>query len=404
MTANHLAPTFVVRLLGTATDPTSYDLRDRVLDYEYTDSTDEVDKLSLTLDNWDLSVLDDERWRFGGLLESAWGYHGDLNDPRQFQIRSVGGTLLQPKITAIGPLIKMHGAKESGHWDNMTRSQVVAEIAKKYGFDNPVIEDTGVKHDRIVKPSSMTDAQFIKSLAAKEGCKFFVDKGGTMHFHRAKWDQAPVRELVFRGIDVDSDILDVGIDYDAKSKVGKRTLEGRDPLTKKPIKVEASNAETKRDGLGATIDSESYNEWGELTLRSTVARAVKAPTTETTAAAAKRQADGQYIAQTRPEIKLRVTIIGDPRLAAHQVVMMSGIGRRLSGRYAVKGTSHKIGTSGYTTALQLERDGHNGFGSTKDPKNEATINKQPVKKPDALEQAEQVDEATGQIRIIWKKP
>lgn len=375
------APSFLVKLLATVGQSPGYDLTSRIQEFEYEDDVEAADKLTLTIDNSDLLLFDDERWRLGASLEVAWGYVGQMTPPRRCEVRSMRGfTLL--RVEAVGRLIEMNQKKpDRPAFENMTRSEVVALIAKEYGYDT-IIEDTKVKHASIVQPTTMTDAQFIRYLARREGYEFFVDKAKALHFHLPKYGQAPVKELVYYAGAGAGDILDVSLDYDAKHKDSEITVEGRDPLTKKTFKETASNKDTKRDSLAAVTEMAAISEIsGERTTVRTVGTKNVVATSEATAGAAKRSADGQYLAKTRPELSLNVTVIGDRDLAAHRVVMVSNISRRFSGRYYIKTCVSKIGRGGFTQALKLERDGHNGFGSSKDVKNEGTLNKKdPTKK------------------------
>lgn len=400
------APVYAVRLLSKVDNSPSYDLDERVLSIEYEDNAKAVDKLSITLDNFDLKLFDDERWRLGAVLEVAWGYAGEMTTPRRCEIRKMSG-FSQLKVEALSELLKMNSEKRRRTFENMTHSEVVEKIATEppYRYSSPIVQDTKIKYEHVVQPS-MTDAQFITWLAKKEGYRFFVDKGGTLHFHVAKYDEAPVRSLAYYAGPNSGDILDISIEHDQKNKAGKRTLEGRDPIKKEPIKEKAGNAETKRDGLAPVTDTEAKSSGFKIGVNAasgelSIAIEEKAPTTRTTKDAAKREADAQYLERTRPEVKITMTVVGDRELATHKVVLLENIGRRFSGRYYITKCVAKISRQGFTNELELERDGHNGYGSSKDVKNEVALNKKPVKKKGEPEQRVGVNGQSGETEIRW---
>ena len=58
------------------------DLGDRLISFSYEDSERRADKVSLQLDNFDLSLFDREELMGGAVLEVSWGYAGNMAPPR----------------------------------------------------------------------------------------------------------------------------------------------------------------------------------------------------------------------------------------------------------------------------------------------------------------------------------
>jgi Bacteriophage probable baseplate hub protein len=81
------------------------------------------------------------------------------------------------------------------------------------------------------------------------------------------------------------------------------------------------------------------------------------------------QARERAIAILRDQTKLIVTaddvkVVGLPDLRAGQVVVIDGVGARLSGEYFVTKTSHTIDDNGYVTTFSCRREQYKGKGSS----------------------------------------
>ena len=92
--------------------------------------------------------------------------------------------------------------------------------------------------------------------------------------------------------------------------------------------------------------------------------------TVTTAAESQEEAEEEALVRHRrvqqTTVQMTMTVIGDPTLLAKSVVEVTGLGRRLSGKYYVTEVTHKIG-QGYTCALKMRSDGTRGYGDPSVP-------------------------------------
>jgi hypothetical protein len=79
-------------------------------------------------------------------------------------------------------------------------------------------------------------------------------------------------------------------------------------------------------------------------------------------AEAAREAKGVFTRTQQAAVMLTITMVGDASIVAKSIVEVSGLGKRLSGRYYVTDANHKLG-SGYTLSLKMKADGTNAAGS-----------------------------------------
>lgn len=361
-------PVYYVSLVTEGKAPTRLDLSDRVLSLSYEDEEAKADKLSLTLNNFDLSLFDNPAFmRKGAVLEVTWGYYGRMSPARRCVVSALKGfTVL--KVEALSKELLMHRRTKTRVFENMTRSDVARIIAKEQGYagDRVIIQDTSAVVAAITQAST-TDLHLIRDMAHREGFEFFIDFDG-FHFHERKIGQKPIREFVWYLDKGRGEVISVDITSDIyKGKMGGVTVKGIDPLTKGKIEEKADNATTKgREALAAkpeVITGVNTRDGTLTTVEQAVGSEVVLNTSEATPAAAKNTAVGIYKKSQMAAVELTLECVGDPDLVAKSVVKVSGIGSIFSGNYYVKSVSHKIGP-GYTMTMKLRRDGKNAGAVT----------------------------------------
>ena len=74
---------------ATSGDP--LDFGTRLLSFAFEDCEAKADKLTLTLDNFDLSLFDREELMAGAVLEVSWGYPDVMSPPRRVVVKSMKG-------------------------------------------------------------------------------------------------------------------------------------------------------------------------------------------------------------------------------------------------------------------------------------------------------------------------
>lgn len=347
----------LVQAEGAGT-PERVDTSDLVLSLEYEDSEKKTDQLKLTVDNWDLSNFDTPIWKKGNKVFVTWGYPGQMAPQRMCVIQKVEGSTTLT-VTAQGGAVLMNKDEKSKTYENTPRSEIVHALAKEYGYgdDQRFIEDTEEVYETVVQARA-TDAQFIKRLADAEGFEFFIDFDG-FHWHSRKMGQKPLRLLQYYLPPDVGDILSFNVENDVFAKPGRVTTKGRDPVKKQDVTGEADNGKTERDALNPTVEIIDPAT-GVATFDTAVASTSTQPTTETSAAQAKKEADGKYKRSVQTTVKLSLEMVGDPGIVAKSVLDIRGISKRLSGLYYVSQANHKIDSGGYKLSLKLQTDGTNG--------------------------------------------
>lgn len=365
------------------------DLSDRIKSLEYVDSEKSTDTLQLRVDNWDLANFDDPVWRKGNIVEVMWGYPGRMSPPRKMVIQKVTG-FQELTIEARDKGVLLNLATKARAFEGKTYSQIVEEIAEENGFgpDNRYIEVTE-EIIPIVNQARLTDGQFLKRLAYKNGFQFYIDFDG-LHWHDRVIRQELYREFSWLDANLNTQAIQaISIENDITGKPGKFTKKGRDPASKQDIEESGSNEGTDKESLADIIEffDPETREFHERDRRDKVPDAVvssdTAPTAESTSSKAKKLADGKYKKTQQTAVKATFTVLGDPLMVAKTVIKVSGLGKRLSGRYYVKKVKHSIG-EGYLMEISGVSDGTAGLEGLFEPE-------QANKPPKTDEDFEEVD-------------
>ena len=370
---------------------TPVDLSDSVYEFSYEDTESKADKLSLKVNNFDLENFDNPVWMKGGILEVQWGYPGDLSPARKCVIQSVKGFQVLT-IEALDQGILMNKVTQSRTFESMTRSALVAQIAAEEGYapERQHIEDTGVVYDHIVQART-TNAQFLKILAQKEGFEYFVDFDG-LHWHRKKLGAKPIREFVWYTDPGAGDLTELDVENDVTAKPAAVVAKGRDPLKKETFEVRADDKNTQREGTSPILDLiDGRTATSHDTLAAPAGLSTTSPTTEPTAAGAKRTVDGSFRQSAITLVQLKGKCVGDPSLLAKSMVKISGI-RSLSGTYYLSSVKHTI-SAGYVCEFTAKRDGRsaNPNATTKPATSSAAQNNQAPQPDGSLTAIEKID-------------
>lgn len=275
-----------------------------------------------------------------------------------------------------------------------------------------------------VAQSAQTNAQVLSKLARRYGYLFYIDHEG-FHFKQrdAVYKKKPEKVLTwFHG---EGEWLDFSYEHDDTGKSHEIVHKGIDAANKKTFETKADNEETKRNGLAARQREWSQSSGDQVlvdapttTAAAPTSPAASAPTfgrdeerdvthfSGTDPALAKASADGKYRKRRGHAHGLTGKLVGDPKFLAKTVLQVEGIGRRLSGKWAVKKVTHHIDShSGYTCDFQAERDGDNGYGQKGETKSKAQLNKQDAPKKDAdgplVER--KWDQRTGVLNLVKRE-
>lgn len=396
--------------IGTGASQTITETDTQIESFEFEDSEAEADKLKLVVNNFDLSNFDNPVWADGNIIEFQFGYAGQMSPTREAVITKVTG-FAKLKVEALSKGVLMNRVPKTRIFENMTRSDVVRQIAEENGYSESIvvdIDDTTEVLSQITQ-SRMTDGAFVRDLARREGFEHYVDATG-FHWHARRLGQKPVRQLTYY-TDLSGDILAFPeLEGDITAKPSAVSALGRDLLKKKDIVGTASNTDTQRDGLAPVVapDVVVAKDTGAITPNTSAPNAsgYTMATSERTQDSAQRKAEGTYKKAASGAVKLKVPIVGDPSIVAKSVVELLGLGKALSGNYYVTKHTTKGGTGGLTGMLETRRDGRTSSAGGASSQSKAKVNTQdgPADVSQDLVEKEVVDKATGETRKVWVDP
>lgn len=377
------------------------DLGGRVIGFTFEDSERKTDKVSIQLDNFDLSLFDREDLTGGATLEVSWGYPGNMAVPRRVVVKKLKGfTTLTVEGQATSVLMNREAKTRS--WENVTRAEVARQIAEEHGYSGELVDvgDTAEVLD-VVNQTAETDARFLRRLAAREEFEFYVDDGG-FHFHERRQDAAPTHVFTWYADPGRGDVLSVDVESDLVKRAGRVTVRGRDPMERATIESTASNSSSDRATLAEVIEVVDP-ETGATSLQTRNATASVHPTSAPTAGRASRESDARFRRAERATVKLSLRVVGDPTLHAKSIVEVRGISGLLSGKYYVTEVKHVISSSGYTCDLKLTRDGQGQRARRLAQEQRGERNTSRARTDGEMTQVEVVDPETGSTRIEYRR-
>jgi phage protein D len=383
------------------------DLAGRILSFNYEDTEEKADKVTLELDNNDLSLFDRAELGGGALWEVSWGYPGVMAAPRRVVVRKMTGFLtLRLEAHSLGVLLNRE--VKTRVFRDMTRGQVAAQIGRELGYDGPFLD---VEEDDEVVPTiaqaAETDARFLRRLAARDHRLFFVDEDG-FHF-RARRPAREISHVFTWHNDLRGEILAAPhIESNLSARVGTVEVRGRDPLRKTTVSETADKDNVDRETMSKTTEVVPLERGKTYTvvefLNKMVSLRTSAPTTK---GKAKQEAAARFRKAEGGTVMLTMPVIGDPTLRRGQLVEIRGIGRRLSGIYHLGEARHAVTGQGYTCDLKLRRDGFSaplidGTTTHGQPQGGRKVNAK-QRQAGELEPFEQVFEEAGPTILLYRR-
>ncbi len=315
------------------------------------DAERKADKLSLQLDNFDLSLFDREDLMGGATLEVSWGYPGNMAVPRRVVVKKLKGfTTLTVEGQATSVLMNREAKTRS--WENVTRAEVARQIAEEHGYEGELIDvdDTEEVFD-VINQSGETDARFLRRLAAREEFEFYVDDGG-FHFHERRQSAAPTHVFTWFADPGRGDVMSINVESDLVKRAGRVTVRGRDPMRRATIESTASNETADRSTLAKVVEVVDP-ETGSTSLETRNATATVHPTSASTEGRARRESAARFRRAERATVKLSMRVVGDPTLHAKSIVEVRGVSGLLSGKYYVTAAGLRpAAVSGQRSALR----------------------------------------------------
>lgn len=294
---------------------------------------DGADRFSFDLEHpfdyesWEFSELDWDLFTPGTSVEIAMGYV-DRREPL-----FVGTTnTVQPSFPAVEPptvhvsgyglLHGMMRGTKSRSWDETTDSDVVEDVVSAYRYKEVDVEDTGVKHRKVIQDEE-NDYRFLLKRAEKNGFELFARRD-VFRFRTPDYDSEPAAILQYR-----NSIGSFSLELNDADQVTEVEVRHWDPTIKKEIVGTAT-----KDGVGT----------GKEVLRVPV-RSIEE---------ANEAAESALLRISEGLVRGEGETVGIPEMQAGEVVQLKDLGERFSRAYYVERATHWMESNTYTTSFEIK--------------------------------------------------
>lgn len=345
------APTFTVKLEGEKI-PTE-DITDIEVDEQIENSGMCVISFNDMLDmkKQKFRWLDDARINVGTRIEISFSYvQGSGNasssggDPLLFignlhaithNFDSGGSTKLEVRGYDLSCNL-MRSSKGQESYKNKSYSEIVGEIAEKYGLKQDQIESTSPALGSVSREPDEDDYKFVKRLASKINYEFFV-RGESLYFRKPK-DSDDAKFTFTNGINI--------ISFSTETSVSTYVSE---------VQINFWNSNQKEKSPQTAKQKEVGNSFGfDLT-----SQQGKKIILENVNVSSAEEANSRAVAELKERNKNLITgnlvSIGNPSIRPGMTVEIKKVGNRFNGTYYVEKTKHSVNQKGYSTTLTLRR-------------------------------------------------
>jgi phage protein D len=358
-----------------------------VLSVTYTDSVDSLDTFTLDVNNWDDSrrefkFIGSERPEqlvagkdFDPLktlfepcnktVEIRMGYGADLVTMIKGHFTTMAPTFNdgppRMSVTGLNVLHELRRKQYSGGWENKTDSEIAKNIAQltDHGakrFPLPIVTEDGAvgreKKIDMVTQKNQYDIDFLWSRARQRGYVVAIQEATSttprqLYFGRSNSGTIPgLREVTFQ-LDRGKTLVEFTPKITTANQVKSVTVRGwhrtRKQLISRKVTLDDISKELNPDLARIVHDCDAREE-------------VVVDEPVFTNCQAFERAKAILISQFRLLVTAKVKCVGLPDLRAGQYVQIGGLGSRLSGRYFITGSTHRIGDDGYTTEFDCRRE------------------------------------------------
>jgi phage protein D len=299
-----------------------------------------------------------------GLNESVVTFHGRNRNAR-------GGRTARPwnrRARAPGKRKKVYGStlditshemvlnhEQGPTWiDAATTSQAVEEIARRNGFDGSyaLIEPTYDTLDghSVMIPKTVSDAEFLQSLASSWGYIFKIDEYG-LHWHSQNWSGAKHRVVDRLVYGETPDILEMSIDADfrlpAPSSMSARSYNFRRRVM---ITHDAAFDENQKT---ANLAMSYFDQLNDPTRFRALTRHEVFPALADNLTKAEKKTVQRFIMKHTRAFALNISTVGNPKLLAGRIVEIDGTGNPIvDGLKYISVARHRMQSATYTTELR----------------------------------------------------
>lgn len=337
------------------------DITSLISSFTFEDCTKEDDLLKLSLRNKSIALIDDDEFVEGAILNFMFGYLGGrTSSRRQAKITDIEysyGETIDITISAsdLGRELKM--TESSKIWKNVNASQIVQQIAAKYGM---TWEVTGVspKIYQSLPQGNRTDFEFLQYLTTIEpGNRIFYVKDAKIFFVNRDMDRPPARTYTYGNGNGPVLRFRPKIKKDKKNASGGETsVNDIDPTSKDQINAKSSDNQKKTGkyiyNANADLLEKRNTEEQSTTTGKNLAGVPAQNAEDARNAADKAKQDGELNGITAD-----LDLEGDPDLRSDEIITMAGVAKRHLGNWYVEKVTHRIDNGGYKTTCNLNKNG-----------------------------------------------
>lgn len=378
---NFYAPRFEIKLRGQNLSRAV--IRD-VLDVSYTDHLEKLDSFEFTLNDWDpvqripkysspydesdnLRTLEDgtpvPNFDPGAKIELRMGYYGPEEPPLIMTGQVVSLSPSFPaggnptlRVRALNLLYTLQKKQEVAPFENKKDSEIAEAIGRELGIEVEI--PPGQKEQEQTHEYIMVNNEypiiFLMGRARRLGYDLFMKlpEDGSDGDPKLFFGRTPSSQTVYE-ITWGESLIQFSPTVKTKGQVAKVVVRGWNPRASgedRIIKGEATiqdlNPELPDSQLLSNIDS-ALAETHEVVVDDPIESEEKA----------NEKALGILQNKWKSLVTGKGQTVGLPDLRAGRTVVIKGLGTRYNGRYLVTETTHKIGSSGYTTDFTARLEG-----------------------------------------------
>ncbi len=223
-----------------------------------------------------------------------------------------------------------------------TDSEIVEVLAAEMKL-TPTIDRTEERRPKVVKKGETSYFAFLTELAQRNDYEFFAG-GKRLYFVSPREDRPELFALEWG-----KSLVGFSPRLSTAGLVTGVTVRGWDPRTKQAIVGRAATGEERVQEGGRRKGSEIAAQLGQQAVRELTRPVSSVSEADRIARAELNRSSDRLIEGT-------VESVGIPELRAGITLKLDNLGRRFSGKYRVKETTHVIDGSGYRTTVEVKRN------------------------------------------------
>jgi uncharacterized protein len=352
-TLNFYAPRFDVEI---GNQRLSANMSKAIIDLTVEERLDEGASFRMTIhDDFDMKTqkfkwLDHELFNVGNKITIRMGYGNSLSPMIIGSITSLEPSFFSgelPTLTIGGQDLSYDYMKRTSPertFANMKHSDIAVSIASEAGL-MPVADSTSLLSEFIRKGSDETYYAFLERLAREAGYQFGVE-GQTMYFIQPQDDRKEILTL-----QLGKDIVRFRPAMRTSGLVSEVEVRGHNPQDpSQPFIGRASAGSERSQESGRRTGSRIAADRCGTVRRVITDRVVHSTEHATSIARAELNSASDGLVEGDGEC------IGIPQIRTGVSIKLEKMGDRFSGKYYVKGTTHRINGSGYRTSFTVKRN------------------------------------------------